>query len=307
MMQVSVVICTYSLDMYDDFREAVESVRRQSYEDVEIVIIVDGTEAVFERVCEDYENTEGIRIYCNDENDGLLKSRNRGAELANGEIIAFIDDDAIAESQWVAELVRGYETQEALAVGGKMNPEWIAGKPEFLPPEFYWLVGVTHRGFADGPGWVRNTFGSNLSIRRDVFTELGGFDTEIGGRKGDKNLQGGETELCVRIAEKYNEQVWYNPDAVVNHKIFEYRTEPRWLMNRAFWQGYSKRAMDVLLPETGNEETEFLTGLLTDSVPEHLRSVGKDRTAAAVMQFVMLFAFTALVGFGYAYGFVNYR
>jgi glycosyltransferase involved in cell wall biosynthesis len=307
MMQVSVVICTYSLDMYNDFREAVESVRRQSYEDVEIVIIVDGTEAVFERVCEDYENTEGIRIYCNDENDGLLKSRNRGAELANGEIIAFIDDDAIAESQWVAELVRGYETQEALAVGGKMNPEWIAGKPEFLPPEFYWLVGVTHRGFADGPGWVRNTFGSNLSIRRDVFTELGGFDTEIGGRKGDKNLQGGETELCVRIAEKYNEQVWYNPDAVVNHKIFEYRTEPRWLMNRAFWQGYSKRAMDVLLPETGNEETEFLTGLLTDSVPEHLRSVGNDRTAAAVMQFVMLFVFTALVGFGYAYGFVNYR
>jgi glycosyltransferase involved in cell wall biosynthesis len=307
MMQVSVVICTYSLDMYDDFRESVESVRRQSYEDVEIIVIVDGTEAVFERVCEDYENTEGIRIYCNDENDGLLKSRNRGAELANGEIIAFIDDDAIAESQWVAELVRGYETQEALAVGGKMNPEWIAGKPEFLPPEFYWLVGVTHRGFADGPGWVRNTFGSNLSIRRDVFTELGGFDTEIGGRKGDKNLQGGETELCVRIAEKYNEQVWYNPDAVVNHKIFEYRTEPRWLMNRAFWQGYSKRAMDVLLPETGNEETEFLTKLLTDSVPEHLRSVGNDRTAAAVMQFVMLFVFTALVGFGYAYGFVNYR
>jgi len=86
-----------------------------------------------------------------------------------------------------------------------MTPAWVAGKPSFLPEEFYWLIGVTHRGFADGPGEVRNTFGSNISFRADVFAELGGFDVDIGGRKGDKNLQGGETELCARMREAYGQ------------------------------------------------------------------------------------------------------
>jgi len=62
---------------------------------------------------------------------------------------------------------------------------------------------VTHRGFVDEPGEVRNTFGSNISFRTDVFNELGGFDVEIGGRKGDTNLQGGETELCARMKTEY--------------------------------------------------------------------------------------------------------
>jgi len=51
--------------------------------------------------------------------------------------------------------------------------------------------------------------------------------------------------------------VWYDPDAEVAHKVFEYRTEFRWLVDRAFWQGYSKRAMESFVEDEGGEEGRF--------------------------------------------------
>jgi len=305
-MQVSVVLCTYSPDIYEHFREAAESLLEQTYDNVELVIVVDGDEELYERVQGEYGRSENVVIHCNDQNLGLLESRNTGVELASGDVVAFIDDDAVADERWVEELVESYEAQSAKAAGGKMTPRWVAGKPHFLPEEFYWLVGVTHRGFADGPGYVRNTFGSNISFKRDVFLDLGGFDTEIGGRKGEKNLQGGETEFCARLAADCGERLWYNPDAEVEHKVFDYRTDPKWLLDRAFQQGYSKRAMDVLLPETGNEEGEFLIRLFTDSVPRRASEFVHQPTLPRIEQFVMLFVFTFVVGVGYLYGLLRW-
>jgi len=301
-MRVSVVLCTYALDDYEHFREAAESVLSQTYEDVELVVVVDGTGAVHDRVHDEFGDRDGVRIHLNEENVGLLESRNRGAELASGDVVAFIDDDAVADERWIEELARTYEETDAIAAGGRMVPEWVAGKPAFLPEEFYWLIGVTHRGFADGPGEVRNTLGSNLSFRREVFLDLGGFDAGIGGRKGDNNLQGGETELCARMRAEYGQGVMYNPDAEVAHKVFAYRTEFPWLFDRAFWQGYSKRAMETLAPEAGGEEGEFLRRLLGEFVPGRIRGLVADPSIARVQQLGTLFVLTAAVGTGYLYG-----
>ncbi|ELZ17700.1 glucosyl-dolichyl phosphate glucuronosyltransferase [Natrinema limicola] len=306
-MRVSVVLCTYSPDMYDHFREAAESVLEQSYEDVELVVVVDGDDELYRHVKDEYGSRDDVVLHCNDENVGLLASRNTGAELATGDVVAFIDDDAVASDDWIMLLVEAYETHNAIAVGGKMIPEWVAGKPAFLPEEFYWLVGVTHRGFTDGPGEVRNTFGSNISFRRDVFLELGGFDTDIGGRQGDENLQGGETELCARMRAKYGRGVWYVPEAEVAHKVFDYRTDFFWLLDRAFWQGYSKRGMEFLVPESTGEESAFLGRLLTEYVPGRLREVVLSPDSDQLIQLLMLFIFTATVGIGYLYGANKYN
>ena len=298
---VSVVLCTYALEDYEHFRDAADSVLDQTYDAVELVVVVDGSDAVSDEVAADYGDREGVVLSVNDENVGLLESRNRGAELATGEIVAFIDDDAIAEPDWLAELVDTYQRRDAIAAGGRMAPLWVAGEPP-LPAEFYWLVGVTYRGFPTEETEVRNTFGSNISFRREVFLDLDGFDTAIGGRKGDKNLQGGETELCARMAATYGEGVWYNPDAVVGHKVFEYRTEPRWWHERAFWQGYSKRAMEDLVPGSSGTETAFLGELVTEFLPQRLRDLltGPSRRKAA--ELVALLTLTATVGLGYGYG-----
>jgi GT2 family glycosyltransferase len=227
--------------------------------------------------------------------------------LASGDVVAFIDDDAIADEVWVEHLARAYEERDAIAAGGKMTPKWVAGKPSFLPEEFYWLVGVTHRGFADGSGEVRNTFGSNISFQMDVFEELGGFDLDIGGRKGDKNLQGGETELCARMRQEYGHGVWYDPEAEVAHKIFDYRTKPWWLIDRAFWQGYSKRAMEFLLEESINDESTFLRRLLSQFILARGKKLIRSPSIDRIIQLLMIFFFTMVVGVGYAYGGIRHN
>jgi glycosyltransferase involved in cell wall biosynthesis len=312
-MRVSVVICTHTLDRYADLKEAAESVFAQTYDPVELVLISDGDEAVYDRYQQEFGDSDSVRIHCNDENVGLLESRNNGARVATGDVVAFMDDDAIAEPDWLAELVAAYHQADATAVGGRMTAAWVAGKPAFLPAEFYWLVGVTHRGFGppggdeETAGEVRNTFGSNISFDREVFLDLGGFDGNIGGRQGDANLQGGETELAARLEDEYDTGVYYTPEAKVAHKIFEYRTEPGWLLDRAFWQGYSKRGMEVLVPASTGAESAFLGALFTDHVPARLQTLARRPDPTGLLQLIMLFVFTGVVGFGYLYGMYRWR
>lgn len=301
-MKFSVVLCTYNQSRYDHFLEAAESILQQTYDDVELVVVVDGSGSLSKLITRDMGGRHDVVIRSNDENVGLLESRNRGAETASGDIIAFIDDDAIAEKDWISELASTFDQYDAQAAGGRMDAIWVNGKPRFLPEEYYWLIGVTHRGFSGSAGVVRNTFGSNISFRKDVFDDLGGFDTDIGGRKGDKNLQGGETELCARLRDEYGEGVFYNPDAVVNHKVFSYRTRPMWLIDRAFWQGYSKRAMKSIISGAEDEEHKFLYHLLFEFGPARLKSLITRPSVTKLQQYCTLWILTAVVGAGYLYG-----
>ncbi len=301
-MNVSVVVCTYTTDRYYDFQEAVESVRRQTYESVEIVLVIDGNREVFDRASKTFGNYDNIILHCNDENSGLSYSRTKGVEIASGDVIAFLDDDAIAKDDWIAQLVAGYQQTDAIAVGGRMIPEWVADRPRFLPEEFYWLIGANYEPRLKDWSEVRNTLGSNMSFRREVFEAVGGFDDQVG-LSGDNQIQAEETELAMRMYDSFGKGMLYNPDAIVAHKVFEYRTEPAWLLRRAFWQGYSKRAIEELeVVGPASEEASFLAHLVFSSGPRRIVKLVRDPTFTKISQLVMLGLLTACVGFGYLYG-----
>ncbi|MFC7129444.1 glucosyl-dolichyl phosphate glucuronosyltransferase [Haloferax chudinovii] len=301
-MKVSVVVCTYSMERYESFSETVESVLEQTYEPLEIVIVVDGNEEVFARVQDDFGDIDDVVIHCNDENQGISYSRTKGAEIASGEIVAMIDDDATAEPDWIEKLIQTYEeTPEAVAVGGHVVPDWVAQKPDFFPEEFYWLVGCDERGFGEHMEEIRNTYGSNISFKRDIFLEVGGYDTNTG-RKGDKHVQAHEAPVCIRIHEQTGKRVIYNKKARVNHKLFEYRTKFDWLVFRSFWQGYSKRVMDLLYPQASDDKNEYLKDLMLVYVVNRLKNLVKEPSMAKAQQLIAIFVFTAAVGFGYVYG-----
>jgi len=302
-MKISVVLCTYSMDRYSDFREAAESILGQNYGDIELVVVIDGTEEVYERVKTDYGADPNITIHCNDQNRGLSHSRNTGSELADGDVVAFLDDDAVAAPNWAEQIIDAYERYDALAVGGRMVPDWLSAKPKYLPEEYYFLIGVTYRGFRKTEGYVRNTFSSNLSFDREVFLELGGFRTEMG-KQGENDLQGGETELCARLERETGERVVYVPSATVEHKIYDYRTDRHWLLERAFWQGYSKRRMAEIDSEATSTERRFLRQLLTDFIPGRFTELVNSPSVTKLETFVMLLAFTLSIGFGYLYALV---
>lgn len=303
-MKVSVVICTYSTERFDDFVEAVQSVLDQTYDSIELILVIDGNPEVFDRAQKKFSNNDGIILHYNDKNRGISFSRTKGAELGSGEVVAFIDDDAVAAPNWIEELVRVYKEQDAVAVGGRLNGKWIAGEPMYLPKEFYWLIGVTPRGFADDMDEVRNTYGSNLSFRRDVFLEAGGFD-ENTGLKADSNVQAHEAPVCLRVRENTGKGVIYNKNAVVFHKIFDYRTNISWLLARAFWQGYSKRIMELILQQDDGGKEDYLKQLFFNFVPLRFKNLLKSPSITKLTQLIMIFVFTSVVGFGYLYGLVK--
>ena len=304
-MKVSVVVATYSMERFEDFVEAVESLLAQTYDPVEVVLVIDGNEAVCDETHATFGDEDAVTIHCNDRNRGLSYSRTRGVELATGDVIAFMDDDAIAEPDWIEELVRGYEETDAIAVGGRMVPEWVAGRPPHLPEEFRWLVGANYERRMEPWSEVRNTLGSNMSYRAEVFEELGGFDEQVG-LTADTKIQADETEFARRMQEAFGKGMLYQPDAVVAHKVFEYRTEPRWLCERAFWQGYSKRILAREADESiESDESEFLRHLAFESVPERLRALWREPSRAQAQQLVMLVILTACVGFGYLYAMLD--
>jgi GT2 family glycosyltransferase len=303
-MRVSVVVPTYSLDRYSDFCDCMDALLAQTYDDVEIVVIVDGNKAVYKRASEDYDSEESVVSYLSHDDAGPLSRGNMGVIQSSGEIVALTDDDAVPEEDWIEQLVDAYKRHDAIAVGGRMTANWIAGKAEYIPEEFYFLIGVTHRGFPTEEREVRNTFGANLSFKREAFMKLGGI--KLGGID-PSSVQGRETEFCSRLGRTYERGVIYTPDAIVSHKIYEYRTEPKWLIERALWQGYSKRAMETLVPESSNEESKQLRRLLLNYIPRRvwnlLMSPSKTRAAQLVTLLVLLMA----TGVGYLYGILRWR
>ncbi|MCU4753052.1 glycosyltransferase [Halobacteria archaeon AArc-curdl1] len=303
---VSVVVCTYAMERYEVFSECVDSVLAQTYEPLEAVIIVDGNDAVFKRVQEDFGGPDNVVLHNNNENRGISYSRTKGAKLASGDVVAFIDDDAVAEADWVAELAQVYAETDAIAVGGHVAPDWVTEKPDFFPAEFYWLVGCDERGMGEHMEELRNTYGSNISFRRDVFLNVGGYD-ENTGRKGDRHIQAHEAPVCIRMANEYGKGVIYNTDAVVHHKLFDYRGEFRWLVFRSFWQGYSKRIMDILLPEAAGDKNDYLKQLMLGFVPSRLKALVRSPSLPQIKQLVTIFIFTAAVGLGYLYGLIDVK
>ena len=294
---VSIILCTHRSERYEDFVEAIDSLNAQSCdnEKLEIVVVVDGNRELYDRILksgiEEADKVE-VKVILNEKNMGLSESRNKGIKEAKGDVIAFFDDDAVADEDWLKELGGMYREYDAIAAGGRLMPKWITKKPKFLPEEYYWLVGATHKGFPEEVAEVRNTFGSNLSFKAEVLKALGGFRSEMG-VKGKGLLQGEETELCERMREKFGRGVVYNPDAIVYHKVFPERLKMRFLLRRAFWQGYSKRVMKEL-GYSISEEEEFVRDLV-GSITGRLKA----KSLVAFGQLILLLVFTSTVGLGY--------
>ena len=303
-MKVSVVVCTYTMDRYDVFIAAVESALSQTHEPIEVVLVIDGNPEVYKHAVDDFGDRENVTIHDNEENRGISYSRTKGAELASGEIVAFIDDDGVAEPDWIEKHVETYEETDAVAVAGYVAPNWRNEKPDFFPEEFYWLVGCTETGFAEDGEEVRNGYGSNVSYKRDVFLDVGGYDVNTG-RKGDRHIQAHEAPVGIRIREAYGKGVVYVEDAVVHHTLFEYRGEFRWLVFRSFWQGFSKRVMELLYPGAQGNESAFLKDLFVRALPSRVKEVVGEQSTKSAKEAAAIFVFTGAVGLGYIYGLIK--
>lgn len=241
---VSVVICAYTMDRWDDIVDAVRSVEAQETPALETILVVDHNPALLERV---RAEIGGVVAVENLEARGLSGARNSGVAVARGDVVAFLDDDAWAEPAWLSLLLAVYRDPQVIGAGGGIAPAWQRGRPRWWPDEFDWVVGCSYRGLPRERAEVRNMIGANMSFRRSTLQAAGPFLHGIG-RIGTRPLGGEETELAIRARRgSPGGRIVYEPAARVNHRVPASRGTARYFVSRCYAEGLSKAAIAKLV------------------------------------------------------------
>lgn len=233
----SVVICCYAEERRGWLEDAVGSLRRQTYRPLEVIVVVDHNDALLEWV---RNSMPDVVALASREPPGLSGARNAGVARARGEIVAFLDDDAVADRDWLEQLAAPYADPSVLGVGGLIEPRWLEGRPSAFPGEFGWVVGCSYVGLPTSRAPVRNLIGANMSVRRDVLLSAGGFATNLG-RVGRIPAGCEETEFCIRAGQAFaGGQFVYQPAARVSHAVPRARATWRYFRSRCLGEGKSK-------------------------------------------------------------------
>ncbi|WP_328953891.1 glycosyltransferase family 2 protein [Kitasatospora purpeofusca] len=296
---LTVVICAYTVERWDDLSAAVASVHAQRRPAEELLLVVDHCPELLRLA---REHLTGLRILANRQRRGLSGARNTALAEARCALVAFLDDDAAADPDWTEHLLAGYRDPGVLGVGGLVRPWWRTGRPDWFPPEFDWVVGCSYRGLPVRAAPVRNLIGANMSFRRAEVLAAGGFRTDLG-RVGRRPLGCEETDLCIRLAAQHPGAVLrYEPAAAVHHRVPAARTTFGYFAARCWAEGCSKAAVVRYDGAAAGLASE--RAYLRHTVPVALlRSLRRRRTATAGA----LCAGVAVTATGYLTGVVRGR
>jgi glycosyltransferase involved in cell wall biosynthesis len=256
----SVIVCTHNRAAQlgrclDSLASGVEDDEIQEL--LEIVLVdnasTDTTEDLLDRMS---SHAPWLR-YEHEPRLGLSHARNRGIEVAKGEILAFVDDDAIADPGWLRGIVDCYSRWPVSAVGGRVALDWPDGRPRWLVPKLEPLFSGYDLGDVSRIMEANELpFGANMSVHREVAIEAGGFDPDLG-RSGPRSLLSNEeVEFFMRVRRR-GASIAYAPKARVTHLMTPERASRLWLLRRAYAQGRSNARLDARVGDDG-ESAEWL-------------------------------------------------
>jgi GT2 family glycosyltransferase len=298
--RITAAICTYN--RYDRLPHAVASVANQSLSspDIEILVIDNSPDPLRSKaVSECFRHIPNLR-WTIEKTAGLSNARNAALNLARSQLIAFLDDDAIASPVWLETLIAVFAEfgDAARVVGGRVLPLWGAPRPAWLPDRLLGFVSVVDWGgttrFAGGKEWVA---GTNIAFRVEALRAAGGFPVHLGRKRGGQSLLSNEeTEVIAQIAAKGGRLV-YAPAASVEHLVPPERLTQPWFRRRAVWQAVSDYMLD---PEQAFEQApEYWRGVTEyfAHVPPNLRTprgfyADQDEPDLFGMQILALYNFT---------------
>jgi len=216
---------------------AVESVLEQTRPADEVLLVIDYNDALFELASTELRD---VRVVLNQHGKGLAGGKNTGLEIARSDLVAFLDDDAVADRMWLERLVAHVEDgDDVLGAGSAVLPAWTGTAPTWFPPEFLWVVGCSYRGLPETTATVRNPFGGAMVVRRLMALEAGGFSTTLG-RIGDKPTGCEETEFCIRMQRLIGGRFLFDPRASILHSVPADRGRWSYFLRRCYHEGRSK-------------------------------------------------------------------
>lgn len=293
---VSVIIAAYALERWDDLRQAVASVHDQTVPVLETVVVIDHQPELLARA---RRELRGVTVVANQGVPGASAARNTGVAASRGEIVAFLDDDAVASPNWLAALF-GYFTDPAVVgVGGRMDPLWATSRPSWFPPEFDWAVGASYTGMPTRPAVVRNVWSNNMAIRRQVFDLAGGFRDDMA--KVGKRSRPEDTDLCLRATQVCPAGVWmYEPAGAAGHRVPAERATVRYFAYRCFCEGQGKAALAALngVGKSTSTEQRYTRRVLPAGVLRGVADVFRGDLSGGLRSLAIVAGFTmVLAGF----------
>jgi len=252
---VSAVICSH--DRRADLLDAIRSLSGQTLprDQYEVVVVdnasTDGSEDAVRELAEEFPVPLAVVA---EPRLGVAHARNAGIAAAQGDIVAFIDSDALAEEPWLAGLVAAFDDPAVVCAGGPVRLRFEGGRPRGLPEVAQLRLSACDQGpiarDIRSPAWL---CGANIAFRRDVLASLGGFRAELG-RRGGRPASGEETELCLRI-ERSGGRIRWVPGAVVHHRIRPSRLRLLAILRRSYWEGFSYGQIHAWHEEAASQES----------------------------------------------------
>lgn len=238
----SVIICTHNRSSL--LQQCLESLIYQTLpsDAFEIIVVDNASVDDTPRVVSEFENLNGRVHYIREERVGLSHARNTGVAGSQGEILVFIDDDAVAAPGWLEGFAEVYDLFGADCVGGRVVPRYEKPKPAWLDGwRLLTVVGYSDFGdqirILDGPNAMLP--GGNMSFKRKVYESIGEFDTNLG-RKGRVLARGEDDDYFARVRQA-GFSLWYSPEALIWHWTPAEKLSHRYFI-RSFFQGAQSQA-----------------------------------------------------------------
>jgi glycosyltransferase involved in cell wall biosynthesis len=231
MKTVSVVIASYRSSAL--LKACIKSLLwEQSVKPLEVIVVVD-TKVEAERVNLNFPLLSPFHpdVYYTGKT-GPTEARNLGIQKSTGDIIAFIDDDAIAGEDWIKNIIRVFSIG-CEVVGGPVSPMFTGGV--LLDEKWWWIIGCT----SDIPRTYR-PISCNMAVSREAFGKYGLFK-EVGLTK-MKYPMSEETEFVQRVIKNAGTVVWM-PNLHVYHDVPKERTTLSYMMTRAYREGVGKSVL----------------------------------------------------------------
>ncbi|MGO8816148.1 MAG: glycosyltransferase family 2 protein [Terriglobia bacterium] len=236
--QTSIVVCT--VDRLNDLEKCLESLRPFKPAVAEIMVVNNGPHL---SAVADIAQRHGASVVREGQR-GVSRARNAGIRAARGSILAFLDDDSVADPDWLPLLLTPFRDPEVLAVVGSICAQTLRDPAshalDFLHraqfPESQLTLGgdVAEGSFPMRSALVGN---ANMAIRREAFERFGYFDPRFG--RGTRIGSGEEPDLLIRVLLG-GAKVVVEPAARILHR---HATEWRAVRNWAFQSGCAHTAI----------------------------------------------------------------
>ena len=242
--ELSVIICTYN--RVNELTDCLSSLLQQTLDKTkyEVIIVDNNSKDNTASVISEYIQKYSMLKYIFEPTQGLSHARNTGWRNACGSFVAFIDDDAIAGTNWASSILRDFIEVKPCpdSVGGPIESIFEKNPSKWFPVDFFNRQWNENAEFLNSDTFGVGFFGGNVAYRKEVLENYGGFSPDFG-MSGNSIGLGEETFLNCLL--KRDGGLFYNdPDVCVKHKEGRDKVSIIYNLRRNYAHGKAKYLID---------------------------------------------------------------